>query len=117
MEARAITKNVRMAPGKVRELLREIQGMKAVDARDALAYSPRKSAHWALKTLNSAIANAENNHHMNPDSLVIKEAVSGDGVKLKRFRARARGSAGRIVKRWSRITITVTDEAPEGGKS
>ena len=113
MEVRAVTKNVRMSPGKVRELLREIQGMRAVDARDVLTYTPRKSARWALKTLNSAIANAENNNQLDPENLVVKEAVSGDGIRLKRFRPRARGSAGRIIKRWCRITITLTDGVNE----
>lgn len=108
MEVHAITKNIRMSPEKMRQVLRQIQGLKALDAKAVLHVVPRKSAFWALKTLNSALANAENNHQMDVDKLVIKEAVTGAGTTLKRWRAKARGSAGRVLKRSCRVKITLT---------
>lgn len=109
MEVNAITKNIRMSPSKVREVLRQIQGLNALEAKAILDVIPRKSAFWALKTLNSALANAENNHQLDVENLVIKEAVTGAGPTLKRWRPKARGSAGRILKRTCRIRITLKE--------
>lgn len=108
MEVHAITKNIRMSPSKMREVLRQIQGLNALEAKAILGVVPRKSAFWALKTLNSALANAENNNQLDLENLVIKEAVTGDGPTLKRWRPKARGSAGRVLKRTCRIKITLT---------
>lgn len=109
MEVNAITKNIRMSPQKVREVLRQVQGLNALEAKAVLDVIPRKSAFWALKTLNSALANAENNHNLDIEKLIIKEAVTGAGPTLKRWRPKARGSAGRILKRTCRIRITLTE--------
>ena len=117
MEAISITKNVRMSPQKVREVTREIQGMKALAAQAALAVVPRKSARLIAKTLKSAIANAEylaaqkpeEHSDFDAENLVVKEAVVGDGVTQKRWQPKARGSAGPIHKRSSNIRIIVSD--------
>ena len=102
----------------MRDVAREIQGLAVSDALDALTYTPRKAAHLIGKTLKSAIANAENNHELSADELIVGEAVIGEGPTLKRFKPRARGSAGAIRKRTSHIFITLTDEfeAPEEKK-
>jgi len=71
---------------------------------------PRKGARFAAKTLKSAIANAENNNKVRPESLRIKEAVAGAATTLKRFQPKARGSAGPILKRRCHIKITLSDE-------
>ena len=115
MLVRSTTKHARISPKKAREVAREIQGLAVSEALDALTYTPKKSAHLIGKTLKSAIANAENNHELSADELIIKEAVIGEGPTLKRFKPRARGSAGAIRKRTSHIFITLTDEfeAPE----
>tara|TARA_S200000501_G_C20710686_1_gene693843 strand:- start:330 stop:896 length:567 start_codon:yes stop_codon:yes gene_type:complete len=115
MLVRSTTKYARISPKKARHVVREIQGLPVSDALDALKYTPKKSAHLIFKTLESAIANAENNHELSADELIVKEAVVGDGPTLKRFKPRARGSAGAIRKRQSHIFITLTDEfeAPE----
>ena len=110
MEVKATTKYLRVSPLKARDVAREIQGLPVSQALDVLAFTPRKAAAMVGKTLRSAIANAENNHDLAVDSLVIKEAVVGDAPSLKRYKPRARGSAGAIKKRSSHIFITLTNE-------
>jgi len=109
MEVRSITRNVPMSAQKMREVVRQIQGLNAMQAKAVLAVVPRKSARFVLKTLNSAIANAENNNGVKPESLTIKEAVAGTGTTLKRFVPKARGSAGPILKRRCNIRIVLSD--------
>jgi large subunit ribosomal protein L22 len=110
MEVKAITKYVRISPLKARDVARNIQGLPVSQALDMLTFTPRKAALLVGKTLKSAIANAENNHDLTVDSLVIKEAVIGSGPTLKRWKPRARGGASPIKKRTSHIFITVSDE-------
>ncbi len=109
MEVQAVTRNVRMSAQKMREMTRQIQGMKAVDAQAVLAVVSRKSARLVAKTLKSAIANAENNKGLKPETLVIKEAMAGTATVMKRWRPKARGSAGPILKRNCHIKIVLTD--------
>jgi large subunit ribosomal protein L22 len=110
MEVFAIAKNVPMSPQKMREMVRQIQGLPALQAQAVLAVVPRKSARFVAKTLRSAIANAENNKSLKPESLHVKEAVTGSAMIIKRFMPKARGSAGPILKRRCHIKITVSDE-------
>jgi large subunit ribosomal protein L22 len=112
MEARAITKYVRISPYKARHITRLIQGKPVPEALGLLDVVPRKAARLVAKTLRSAVANAAN-HENNPaeeGDLVVKEAVIGEAATMKRYRPKARGMAGRIRKRTSHIRITVTDE-------
>lgn len=110
MEVKSTYKYARISPKKARDVARAIQGMPVSDALDALAYTPRKAAELIGKTLKSAVANAENNHELIADDLTIKEATVGDGPTFKRFKPRARGSAGAIRKRTSHLYIILTDE-------
>jgi large subunit ribosomal protein L22 len=110
MEVRAITRNVRMSAQKMREVVRQIRGLNAVQAQAILAAVPRKSARLVAKTLASAIANAENNKSLKPETLRIKEAVAGTATSLKRFTPKARGSAGPIIKRQCHIRIVLSDQ-------
>ena len=110
MEVQAITRNVRMSPQKMREVVRQIQGMPALEAKAVLAVVPRKSARLVAKTLQSAIANAENNKGMKAQALMVKEAVAGAAATIKRFTPKARGSAGPILKRSCHIKIVLSDE-------
>jgi large subunit ribosomal protein L22 len=110
MEVYAIAKNVPMSPQKMREMVRQIQGLPALQAMAVLAVVPRKSARFVAKTLKSAIANAENNNKLKPESLRVKEAVAGSAMVIKRFTPKARGSAGPILKRRCHIKITLSDE-------
>ena len=109
MEVEAITKNVRMSAQKMREVVRQIQGLPAAQAAAALAVTPRKGARLVAKTLKSAMANAENNNNMDPATMRVKEAVAGTATSLKRMIPKARGSAGPIVKRNCHIKIVLSD--------
>ena len=110
MQVHAILKNVPMSAQKMREMVRQIQGLSALQAQAVLAFVPRKSARLVAKTLNSAIANAENNNKVKPETLRVKEAVAGTATSIKRFQPKARGSAGPIIKRRCHIKITLSDE-------
>ena len=110
MEVQAITKNIRMSAQKMREVVRQIQGLRALDAQEILKVVPRKSARVVAKTLASAIANAENNNNLKTQNLIIKEAVAGTAVTIKRFMPKARGSAGPILKRHCHVKIVLSDE-------
>jgi large subunit ribosomal protein L22 len=109
MEVQALTRYARMSPKKVREVARTIQGRKAPDAVDLLTLIPRKSARLIVKTLKSAIANAENNNNLSADSLVVKSAIVENGPVLKRFKAGARGTAMPRRKKMSHIRIVLSD--------
>ena len=108
MEVQALSKYVRMSPKKVREVAREIQGRPATEGQELLRFIPRKSARLIAKTLNSAIANAENNHNLSSDELLIKSAIIEEGPAFRRFQPVARGSAHPIRKRTSHIRIILT---------
>lgn len=98
-----------MSAQKMREMVRQIQGLSAEKATAVLAVVPRKSARVVAKTLKSAIANAENNNNLKVENLWVKEAVAGTATTLKRFTPKARGSAGPILKRSCHIMITLSD--------
>ena len=110
MEVQAFLKNFRMSPQKVREVVRQIQGMRALDAQNILAVIPRKSARAVAKTLKSASANAENNNGLKAENLIVREALALTASRLKRFTPKARGSAGPIIKRNSHIKIVLSDQ-------
>ena len=99
-----------MSAQKMREVVRQIQGLPALRALVVLAVVPRKGARAVVKTLKSAIANAENNNKLRPETLRIKEAVAGTATTIKRFQPKARGSAGPILKRRCHVKITLSDE-------
>ena len=99
-----------MSAQKMREVVRQIQGLSALQAQAVLAFVPRKGARVVAKTLNSAIANAENNNNVKAETLFVKEAVAGTAATLKRFTPKARGSAGPILKRSCHIKIILSDE-------
>ena len=110
MEVQALTKYARMSHKKLRDVAREIQGMKANEALDLLKFIPRKSAKLIYKTLKSAMANAENNHDMNTDSLIVYRSVIEQGPAWKRFRPTARGMAHPYKKGTSHIRIILTEK-------
>ena len=116
MVSQAITKNVSMSAQKMREVVRQIQGLKALDAAAVLKVVPRKSARFVAKTLNSAIANAEDQARFQKvadfqaANLKVLSAVAGTARTSKRFTPKARGSAGPILKRTCHIKIVLSDE-------
>ena len=107
VEARAIARYVRIAPKKVRLVVDQIRNKPIAQARSILAFSERSAAEAVAKVLNSAVANAENNFGMRSDDLVVKATYVDEGPTLKRIRPRAKGSASRINKRTSHITVIV----------
>jgi large subunit ribosomal protein L22 len=117
MQVQAIYKNFRMSPQKMREVVRQIQGLPALQAQAVLAVVPRKSARAVAKTLKSAIANAENNKNLKPENLRVIEAVTGAATTIKRFAPKARGSAGPILKRGCHIKIVLSDGNDESKES
>ena len=116
MEVKSITKFVRLSPKKARDVAREIQGLPVSNALDILTFTPKKAAMLIGKTLKTAIADAENNFSLDTNTLMIKEAVIGAGPTMRRFKPRAKGSAGAILKRTSHISITLVGAPPEKKK-
>ena len=111
MQIQAYTKYARMSPKKLREVAREVQGRNAAEALDLLQFIPRKSARLIRKTLQSAVANAENNENLVADSLTVERALIEEGPQLKRYRPASRGSAHPYSKRTSHIRIVLSDES------
>ena len=107
MEARATAKYVRVSPRKARLVVDQVRGKDIATAREILMFSERAVSEVVEKVLNSAVANAENNHGMRTNNLVVKTAYVNEGPTLKRIRPRAKGSALPIRKRTSHITIIV----------
>jgi large subunit ribosomal protein L22 len=112
-EAMAKLTRLRTSPQKLNLVAQMIRGMKAQDALAALTFSPRRISKDVKKVLQSAIANAENNHQLDVDQLVVVQASVGKDLVMKRFRPRARGRVGRIVKPFSQITIVVREQVEE----
>ncbi len=109
-EARAVARAMRVSPRKLNLVAETIRGKPVEDALAQLAFSPRRIAGDVRKVLQSAIANAENNHQLDVDQLVVSEAMVGRSFVMKRFRARARGRVGRIQKPLCNLTIVVREE-------
>ncbi|HWA89137.1 MAG TPA: 50S ribosomal protein L22 [Rhizomicrobium sp.] len=112
-QAKAIGRNIRTSPRKLNLVAQSIRGKRAEAALAELTFSPRRVAHDVKKVLESAIANAENNHDLDVDDLVVTEASVGKNMVLKRFHARARGRGAGIEKPFSQITIVVEEKAAE----
>jgi large subunit ribosomal protein L22 len=116
MQVQAITKNVNMSAQKMREMVRQIQGLPALRAQAILKVVSRKSARLVAKTLDSAIANAEDQaryqkiNQFKTENLRVHSAVAGTATTIKRFTPKARGSAGPILKRYCHIKIVLSDE-------
>ena len=117
MEARACARYVRVTPMKARRVVNLIRGLPTGEAQAILQFAPQSASEPVGKVLDSAIANATNNHSLDPNDLFVSEIYVDEGPTMKRFRPRARGSASRIRKRTSHITVVVasrTAVATEG---
>jgi large subunit ribosomal protein L22 len=112
-EAMAFSKYVRTSPQKLNLVAETIRGLSAEKALTDLEFSPKRVAQHVRKVLESAVANAENNHNLDIDRLYVSEATVGKTLVMKRFRARARGRVGRIKKPMSNITIKVRERVEE----
>ena len=107
---KAINKNVRSSTRKLNPILKSIVGKKVDKALRDLSFSDKRISKDVQKTISSAVANAENNYQYDIDKLIVKEAYCGKQVVMKRFRARAKGRAAEIMKPYSNVTITLTEQ-------
>ena len=112
-EAKAVARMLRVSPQKLNLLAQLIRGKKAATALAELEFSRKRISTEVKKCLESAIANAENNHDLDVDDLVVSQAFVGKALALKRFHARARGRGARILKPFSNLTIVVREVASE----
>lgn len=117
MQARAVGRNIRTSARKLNLVAQSIRGQKAEAALVTLTFSPKRIAINVKKILQSAIANAENNHDLDVDDLVVSEASVGRNLVMKRFHARARGRAGQIEKPYSQLTIVVEERREKARSS
>ena len=108
-EAQAVTHNIRISPQKLNLVAAMIRGKKVEKALADLTFSRKRIAQDVKKTLQSAVANAENNHNLDVDSLVVSEAFVGKNMVMKRWRPRARGRVARILKPFSQLTVIVKE--------
>ncbi len=112
-ESRAVLRMYRSSPQKLNLLAQQIRGLPVERALAELQFSPKRPAKDVRKLLQSAIANAENNHGLDIDSLIVSEAFVGKNLVMKRIRARARGRAARILKPFAQVTIVLLDTSAE----
>ncbi len=108
-EARAVTKQIRTSAQKLNQVAALIRGKKVETALADLTFSRRRIAKDVKKTLQSAIANAENNHDLDVDELIVSEAFVGKNLVMKRWKPRARGRVGKILKPFSQLTIVLKE--------
>lgn len=113
-QAEAYARNLRTSPQKLNLVAGAIRGLHVNDAITQLTFSKRRIAQDVKKAVQSAIANAENNHDLDVDNLYIKEASVGKGLVMKRFRARARGRGARIMKPFSHFRVVVEERTEAG---
>jgi large subunit ribosomal protein L22 len=110
--ARAVARHVRISPTKARRVVDLVRGLPAKEALTVLKFAPQAASEQVYKVLASAVANAENNERLDPDSLLVRAAYVDEGPTLKRFRPRAQGRAYRIRKRTCHITFEVESVMP-----
>ena len=116
-EAQAIAKNLRVSPRKLNLVAQLIRGKPVETALNDLTFSKKRIAKDVKKTLMSAVANAEFNHSLDVDDLVVSEAFVGKNLVMKRFHARGRGRAGRIMKSFSQLTVIVREVRREADET
>ena len=110
MESKAVAKYVRIAPRKVKVVCDLIRGKSAAEANAIMMNTPKAASELLVKLLKSAVANAENNHNMDPEKLYVAEVSVSPGPVLKRIRPRSHGRAFRILKRTSHITLVLKEK-------
>jgi large subunit ribosomal protein L22 len=108
-EAQAVTRNIRVSPQKLNLVAQMIRGQKVGKALADLTFSRKRIAQDVKKTLESAVANAENNHSLDVDALIVSEAYVGKNLVMKRSRPRARGRMARIMKPFAQLTVVVRE--------
>lgn len=110
MQARAEAKHIRISPRKMKPIADLVRGKNVKDAQAILKFTPRKGAEIFLKVLNSAVANAENNFHMDVETLIVKEIYANQGPTLKRWNAGSMGRANPVLRRSSHVGVVVAEK-------
>ncbi|MBE0450005.1 MAG: 50S ribosomal protein L22 [Clostridia bacterium] len=110
MQARAEAKYIRISPRKMKPIANLVRGKSVKDAQAILKFTPRKGAEIFLNVLNSAVANAENNHHMDVDTLIVKDIYANQGPTMKRWNAGSMGRANPILRRSSHVGVVVAEK-------
>lgn len=110
MQARAEAKHIRISPRKIKPIADLVRGKNVKDAQAILKFTPRKGAEIFLKVLNSAVANAENNFHMDVETLIVKEIYANQGPTLKRWNAGSMGRANPVLRRSSHVGVVVAEK-------
>ena len=108
-EARCVVRMVRISPQKLNLLAQQVRGLPVQEALNQMRFSRKRHSEIVYKALWSALSNAENNHGLDIDSLIVSEAYVGKNLVMKRLRARARGRAARILKPFSQLTVVLKD--------
>ncbi len=116
-EAKAVVRHIRISPRKLNLVAGMIRGMSVNNALTQLSFSGKRIANDVKKALQSAIANAENNHNLNVDSLIVKEAYVGKNMVMKRMHTRGRGRSAGIIKPFSNLTLIVREQNEEDVKA
>jgi large subunit ribosomal protein L22 len=109
MQAKAEAKQMRISPRKMKPIADLVRGKNVKDAQAILKFTPRKGAEIFLKVLNSAVANAENNHHLDVEKLFVKEIYANQGSTMKRWNAGSMGRANPVLKRSSHVGVVVAE--------
>jgi large subunit ribosomal protein L22 len=110
MQVRAMAKNIGISPRKMRLVTNAVKGKSVSDALAILQFLPQSGAVPVSAVVKSAAANAENNYSLDPEDLYILNIVADDGFRIRRVRARSRGQAARIVRRYCHVTVIVSDD-------
>ena len=110
MQVRAIAKDIGISPRKMRLVTNAVKGKPVSEALAILQFLPNAGARPVSKVVSSAAANAENNYNLDPDDLYILNIVADDSFRIKRIRARSRGQAARILRRFCHVTVIVSDD-------
>ena len=116
-ESRAVLRMLRVSPQKLNLLAQQVRGLPIQRAMDEMRFSRKRHARDVYKVLYSAMSNAENNHGLDIDSLVVAEAHVGKNLVMKRLRARARGRAARIEKPFSQLTVGLRDTSMQAAET
>jgi large subunit ribosomal protein L22 len=116
MQVRAIARGIGISPRKVRLVTNAVKGLRVNRALAILQFLPNASAKPVSKVVASAAANAENNYNLDPDALYILNIVADEAFRMKRVKPRSHGRAGRIVHRYSHVTVIVSDDPADAGR-
>ena len=110
MQARSEAKHIRISPRKMKPIADLVRGKNVKDAQAILKFTPRKGAEIFLKVLNSAVANAENNNHLDVDTLIVKDIYANQGPTMKRWNAGSMGRANPVLRRSSHVGVVVAEK-------